>query len=137
VSNGHDERLDQEHQEESASPPDTPEASNPGTEAEAAADQTFVFPDAANTGAEDAEILDRFSGTVVPGEGDLFTALPGSSLKPPENTGASGSTTDSVSRSGPLRPRNIQASGELAEESPDSAPDTHHLGFLSSPYESV
>ena len=130
MSNGHDERLDQEHQAESASSPDAPESPGPGTDAAAAADQTFVFPDAANTGAEDAEILDRFSGTVVPGEGDLFSALPGSSLKPPENTGASGSTTDSVSRSGSLRPRNIQASGELAQESSASAPDTQELDYV-------
>ena len=130
MSNGHDEQIDQEHRAESSPPPDSPQAPDPGTDAPAAADQTFVYTDAADNSAENSEILDRFAGTVVPGNGDLFSALPGSSLKPPENTGASGSTTDSVSRSGSLRPRNIQASEELVEELSESSSDDQELDYV-------
>ena len=130
VSNGHDEQIDQEHRAASSPSPDSPQAAAPGTDAAAAADQTFVYTDAADSSAENSEILDRFAGTVVPGDGDLFSALPGSSLKPPENTGASGSTTDSVSRSGSLRPRNIQASEELVEESSESSSDNQELDYV-------
>ena len=130
MSNVHDKRLEQEQNEGAASGQDVPQVPGSKTGNAAAADQTFAYTGAVNTDVEDAEILERFSGVVAPDKGDLFQTLPGTSLKAPGNTMGSAAPSESVSRSGSLRPRHIQTSGEVPTESTEPDAGATELDYV-------